>query len=108
TGFMITRTGHYKPFMLVGVSFIAVGTWMITRLSYGATGGELTVAMVVLGIGIGMCMQQYTLVVQNQAKQSDMGIATAATQFFRNVGSTIGIAVFGTAMTLGLPRAIAS
>ena len=108
TGALITRTGHYKPFMLIGVALMAAGTWLITRLGYGATSVELTVAMVVLGVGLGMCMQQYTLVVQNQVAQADMGVGTAATQFFRNVGSTIGIAIFGTAMTLGLPAAIAS
>lgn len=108
TGALITRTGSYKPFMLAGVAVMAIGIWMITRLGYGSTSGELTLAMVVLGVGLGMCMQQYTLVVQNQVAQTDMGTGTAATQFFRNVGSTIGIAIFGTAMTLGLPRAIAS
>lgn len=108
TGSLITRTGRYKSFMLTGVVLMAVGIWMITRLGYGSTSAELTWAMVVLGIGLGLCMQQYTLVVQNQIAQADMGIGTAATQFFRNVGSTIGIAIFGTAMTLGLSGAIAS
>lgn len=108
TGLLITRTGRYKPFMLVGVALMAVGVWMITRLGYGSTSGELTLAMVVVGVGLGMCMQQFTLVVQNQVAQSDMGVGTAATQFFRNVGSTIGIAIFGTAMTLGLSESIRS
>lgn len=108
TGAMITRTGRYKPFMLAGIALMLAGTWLIARLGYGSTAMELTVAMVVLGVGLGLCMQQYVLVVQNQVAQSDMGVATAATQFFRNVGSTIGIAIYGTAMTLGLPEAISS
>lgn len=108
TGALITRTGRYKPFMLVGVVLMGVGIWMITRLGFGSTANELTLAMIVLGVGLGMCMQQYTIVVQNQVSQRDIGVGTAATQFFRNVGSTIGIAVFGTAMTLGLPQAIVS
>ncbi|WP_153504686.1 MDR family MFS transporter [Cumulibacter manganitolerans] len=106
TGMLITRTGRYKPFMVVGVVIMGVGYWLLTRLGYGSSTGALTGTMVVVGVGLGMCMQQYTLVVQNNADRADMGVATAATQFFRNVGSTVGIAIFGTAMTTGLGDAI--
>jgi hypothetical protein len=53
-------------------------------------------------------VQQYTLVVQNASLRQDLGVATASTQFFRNVGSTVGIAIFGSVMTGGLAAAIAS
>lgn len=106
-GQMITHTGRYKAIMLAGVATMAAGVWLLTRLTHAATSGQLTIAMVVLGVGLGLCMQQYTLLVQNDAAQSDLGIATASTQFFRNVGSTVGIAIFGTVMTTGLHEAIA-
>ena len=108
TGLLVTRTGHYKPFMLTGIAIMAAGTFLLTRLDHNATSGQLTMAMVVLGIGLGMAMQQFTLVVQNAVSRADMGVATAATQFFRNVGSTVGIAIYGTIMASGLSQQIGS
>lgn len=107
TGLLITRTGRYKPFMLAGIAIMAAGTYLLTRLDHTATATQLTVAMVVIGIGLGMAMQQYTLVVQNVVTRADMGVATASTQFFRNVGSTVGIAIYGTVMATGLAERIA-
>ena len=108
SGLVVTRTGRYKAIMIAGVVVMAVGMWLLTRLTWTSSQTELTVAMVVLGLGLGMAMQQYTLVVQNAVDRADLGVATASTQFFRNVGSTVGIAVFGTVMTSGLAAAIAS
>ncbi|HMM93483.1 MDR family MFS transporter [Phycicoccus sp.] len=108
TGLLITRTGVYKPFMALGVVVMGAGIWLLTRLTFDSSQTQLTLAMVVLGVGIGMAMQQYTLVVQNAAAKRDLGVATASSQFFRNVGSTVGIAVFGTVLTSGLGGAIAA
>ena len=105
-GAVVTRTGRYKAIMLSGVAIMAAGAWLLTRMDHTATQTQLTVAMVVFGIGLGMAMQLYTLVVQNAASARDMGVATASTQFFRSVGSTVGIAVLGTVMTSGLADAI--
>ena len=105
-GLFITKTGRYKGIMVSGVVIMGAGVWLLTRLGHTSTPGDLTVAMVVLGIGLGLCMQHYTLVVQNATSRRDLGVATASTQFFRNVGSTIGIAIFGTVMTSGLSEAI--
>ena len=105
-GQLITRTGRYKEIMLAGVALMAAGVWLLTRLTHTATSGELTTAMIVLGVGLGLCLQQYTLLVQNASARGDLGVATASTQFFRNVGSTVGIAIFGTVMTTGLQAAI--
>lgn len=108
TGLLITRTGHYRPFMLAGIAIMGGGVFMLTRLTHEATAGQLTLSMVVLGIGLGMAMQQYTLIVQNVVSRKDMGVATASTQFFRNVGSTVGIAIYGTVMASGLGERVAS
>ncbi|WWF06919.1 MFS transporter [Janibacter terrae] len=108
TGMLITRTGRYLPFMLTGIVVMAAGVLMLTRLDHTATSLQLTGSMVVLGIGLGMAMQQFTLVVQNSVSRADMGVATSSTQFFRNVGSTVGIAVFGTVMSSGLQERIAA
>lgn len=108
TGLLITRTGRYKLFMVIGVVLMAVGVWLLTRLTVDDSPWELFTAMTVLGVGLGMAMQQYTLVVQNVVDQRDMGVATATTQFSRNIGSTVGIAVYGSIMTGGLVQAIGS
>ena len=107
SGLVITRTGRYKGIMLSGVAIMGAGLFLLTRLTWTSTQTQLTVAMIVLGVGLGMAMQQYTLVVQNAVARADLGVATASTQFFRNVGSTVGIAIFGTVMTSGLTAAIA-
>jgi len=107
-GLVITRTGRYKAVMLTGVVVMGAGLYLLTRLTATSSQSQLTSAMVVLGIGLGLAMQQYTLVVQNSVQRADLGVATASTQFFRNVGSTVGIAVFGTVMTSGLAAAISS
>lgn len=107
TGFLITKTGRYKEFMLLGTVVLGVGLWMLTRLGVHSSEWHLTAAIAVMGTGLGMAMQQYTLVVQNAVARSDLGVATAALQFFRNVGNTVGVAIFGGVMTNGLAGAIA-
>ena len=108
TGYLVTRTGRYKEFMLLGSVVIAVALWLLTRLGVESSQWQLTGALAVLGAGLGLAMQQYTLVVQNAVGRSDLGVATATLQFFRNVGNTVGIALFGAVMTAGLPQAIGS
>ncbi|WP_299520360.1 MDR family MFS transporter [uncultured Serinicoccus sp.] len=108
TGLLVTKTGHYKPFMLTGVAIMASGVWLLTMLSKTSSPWELFGSMAVVGVGLGMAMQQYTLVVQNVVARRDLGVATATTQFSRNIGSTVGIAVYGSIMTGGLGAAVAS
>ena len=107
-GLVITKTGRYKLQTLFGILLMGAGFWMLIRMDYSATEIDLTLAMVVFGIGLGLAMQVYTLIVQNSSSRRDLGVATASTQFFRNVGSTVGIAVFGTIMSSGLSANIAA
>ncbi|GAB3699332.1 MDR family MFS transporter [Mariniluteicoccus flavus] len=106
-GLLITRTGRYKELTVAGVVLVGVGYWLLTRMHFGSSNLDLTIAMGVLGVGLGACMQQYTLMIQNNARRTDLGVATATNQFFRNVGSTVGIAIYGTIMTSTMPGAIA-
>lgn len=106
-GFLVTKTGRYKEVILAGAALMIAGYVWLTRLGYGSHPLELTGAMTVFGIGLGLAMQQYTLIVQNNARRQDLGVATSSIQFFRNVGSTVGIAIFGTVMASTLPGAIA-
>ncbi len=107
SGLLVTRTGKYKPIILTGVVLITAGYFLLSLLEYGDPEWRITIAMLVIGIGLGSCNQNFLLVVQNTAGPTNMGIATASTQFFRNMGSTIGVTVFGSIMGSQLPGAVA-
>ena len=107
-GQLVTRTGRYKAIIVVGLALVGAGEWLLTRLDADATQTQLTLAMVVVGAGIGLALQQLLLVVQNDAAQRDLGVATASSQFFRNVGATVGVAILGTVMNSGLRESIAA
>lgn len=105
-GQLVTRTGRYKAIIVLGVALVGSGEWLLTRLDHTATQTQLTLAMVVVGAGIGLALQQLLLVVQNDAAQRDLGVATASSQFFRNVGATVGVAILGSVMNSGLRESI--
>lgn len=101
-GLLITKTGRYKGFMISGLVVLLLGYLGLTMLTADSSKLALSGLLVVIGIGLGLSMQVFTLVVQNNAKRSEMGIATSAVQFFRNLGSTVGTAVLGTVMSASL------
>lgn len=101
-GFMITRTGRYKGFMVSGLAILIGGYVLLAMLDADSSKVALSGILVMIGFALGLSMQVFTLVVQNSAKRSEMGIATSAVQFFRNLGSTVGTAILGTAMSSGL------
>ncbi|WP_084740330.1 DHA2 family efflux MFS transporter permease subunit [Cryptosporangium aurantiacum] len=96
SGSVISRTGKYKVFPIVGTAVMAVGLFLMSRMDQH-TGVLLeSVYMFVLGSGLGLAMQVLTIAVQNTVAYGDLGTATAGVTFFRTVGSTVGTAVFGT------------
>lgn len=105
-GLLITRWGRYKPFIVGGTAVMLFGFYLLTQVHYGSSQLQLTIAMIVIGAGLGGAMQTFTLIVQNAAERRDLGVATAATQFFRSTGGTVGIAILGTIMTSRLATAI--
>ncbi|MBX6763284.1 MAG: MFS transporter [Rubrobacteraceae bacterium] len=98
-GRLITRTGRYKVFVLAGIIVMGIGYLLLSNLGYDSTQNDMRLAMVVVGLGLGAVMQTFTLIVQNAVTREDLGVATAASQFTRSVGATIGIAIMGTIMT---------
>jgi hypothetical protein len=74
---------------------ITIGTILFARMNVTTTPLEVMVAMVTAGFGMGLMLPGYTVAVQNAAPHKHMGIATASSTFFRSVGSTVGVAVFG-------------
>ena len=105
-GRLITWTGRYKGFLLAGTVVTALGYYLLTRLEYGSTQGDLTLAMTVVGLGLGAVLQTYTLIVQNATSRSDLGVATSMTQLSRSLGATVGTAIFGTIMVNGMRKEV--
>lgn len=101
-GFIISKTGRFKPQMLMGVPLIALGFFLMLGLGPSSPYEALLFRMLLIGMGIGAAMQTYTIVVQSAVPYRDLGVATSALQFFRNVGSTVAIALLGTMMTSNL------
>jgi len=96
SGTVVSRTGRYKMFPIIGTAVMAVGLFLMSQL--GPSSGALreSLAMVVLGLGIGCAMQVLTIAVQNTVSYSEMGAATSGVTFFRTLGSSFGTAIFGT------------
>jgi len=94
-GQLITRTGHYKTFPVLGGGFMVTGMVLLSTLTM--TTGKLvtSVFMVVLGMGMGFLMQTTMLISQNSVSQKDLGVASSAATFFRSIGGSFGVSLFG-------------
>lgn len=97
-GNLITKTGKYKVFALVGFIVMAAGLLLNTTLEVDSSLGKLIVQLVVIGIGLGMNMPVFNITVQNAVEHKFLGVATSAMQTFRQIGGTIGVAIFGSVM----------
>jgi EmrB/QacA subfamily drug resistance transporter len=95
SGRLITRTGRYKIFPILGAAVLIVALFLMSRLRVDTPYWQLATYQVLFGAGLGMTMQTITTAVQNAVEFRDLGAATSATTFFRQMGGTIGAAVFG-------------
>jgi EmrB/QacA subfamily drug resistance transporter len=94
-GRLISKWGRYRPFPIAGTAIMTVGMYLLSRLDVNSTGAYTALSMLVLGLGLGMVMQVLVLAVQNAVDPRHMGAATSGTILFRQVGGSIGIAMFG-------------
>ena len=95
SGVIVGRTGRYKIFPVAGTAVMAIGFVLLSRMGPDTSTVVQSLYLVVLGAGIGMCMQVLVLIVQNTVDFSDLGVATSGVTFFRTIGSSFGAAVFG-------------
>jgi EmrB/QacA subfamily drug resistance transporter len=95
SGVIVGRTGRYKIFPVAGTAVMAIGFVLLSRMGPDTSTVLQSLYLVVLGAGIGMCMQVLVLIVQNTVDFSDLGVATSGVTFFRTIGSSFGAAVFG-------------
>ena len=95
SGIVVSRTGRYKIFPVVGTLIMALGMFLLSNLHPESPLWELLASLAVLGMGVGLSMQILTLVVQNTFPGAIVGTATASVNFFRQVGATVGSALVG-------------
>lgn len=95
TGQLISRTGHYKVFSIMGTAVAAAGMYLLSTMDAATTRTEAALPMVVLGAGIGFIMPTLVLAVQNSVSSRDIGVATAGVNFFRQIGASFGTALIG-------------
>jgi EmrB/QacA subfamily drug resistance transporter len=96
TGQLISRTGRYRLFPIVGSVFILGGLSLLALLGEGSAPVAVGGILVVTGIGMGMTFQPYIIATQNAVEVSNLGIATATIQFFRSMGGSLAVAALGT------------
>lgn len=95
SGQIVSRTGRYKLFPLVGMVIMGIGLWLLSTLEVSDSTVRMCVFLAVFGAGIGLSMQILVLIVQNSVPNRIVGTATASSNFFRQVGATVGSAVVG-------------
>jgi EmrB/QacA subfamily drug resistance transporter len=94
SGQVTSRTGRYKIFPVLGSVLMVVGLLVMTRIGADTALWEADVYMAIFGLGLGMNMQSIVLAMQNSVDPRDMGVATSAVTFFRQVGGSLGTAIF--------------
>lgn len=108
SGQLISKTGRYKVFPVAGTFIMVIGLYLLSLLTASSSLVQASLFMLVLGLGLGGVMQVLVIAVQNAVPYSHLGTATSAATFFRSIGGSFGVAVFGaifnSRLTLNLPK----
>ncbi len=94
SGQVISRTGHIRLFPIVGSAVMTVGLFLLSLCNADTPQVWVSLAMFVLGIGLGSCLQPILLIVQSSVPPTEIGVATSSATFFRQIGGTLGVAIF--------------
>jgi EmrB/QacA subfamily drug resistance transporter len=95
-GQLLSKSGKHRLLAISGTGLAAIGLYLLSRMDAGATHFHLLRNAIIAGIGFGALNPTYEVLVQNAAPREQMGVATGSTQFFRTIGGTLGLALFGT------------
>jgi EmrB/QacA subfamily drug resistance transporter len=95
SGQIVSRTGRWKVFPIAGTGITALGLLLLHQLDENSSSAELSGFFFVFGLGLGLVMQVLVLIVQNAVPYEDLGVATSGATFFRSIGASFGVAVFG-------------
>ncbi|WP_405580977.1 DHA2 family efflux MFS transporter permease subunit [Streptomyces sp. NBC_01190] len=96
SGQIVSRTGHYKVFPVAGTAVTVVGLLLLHQLDEHTSTLVTSLFLLVFGLGLGLIMQVLVLAVQNSVGYQDLGSATSGTTFFRSIGASFGVSIFGT------------
>jgi EmrB/QacA subfamily drug resistance transporter len=96
SGQIVSRTGRWKVFPVAGTAVTTLGLLLLHQLDADSGDGEMAAYFFVFGLGLGLVMQVLVLIVQNAVSYEDLGVATSGATFFRSIGASFGVAVFGT------------
>ncbi|MET8091310.1 MDR family MFS transporter [Micromonospora sp. NPDC005220] len=107
TGRAMTRIGRYKWFPVAGSVTLLVGMFLFTQLKVSTSLWVAFGFMVVIGVGLGLCMQSLILAVQNAVSVRDLGAGTSSATFFRSLGGSFGVAILGTVLSSRLTSGLA-
>ncbi|MFH9227543.1 DHA2 family efflux MFS transporter permease subunit [Streptomyces lydicus] len=107
SGQIVSRTGHYKVFPIAGTAVVTVGLLLLHRLDPASGVAEMSASFFVFGFGLGLVMQVLVLIAQNAVPYQDLGVATSGATFFRSIGASFGVSIFGTIFTSKLGPRIA-
>ncbi len=102
SGKVITKTGKYKIFPIIGMPLMALGMWLFSHLSLTTSHLWLSIWMFIMGMGLGCVMQIPVLATQNATEPKLLGTATGLVTFFRSIGGALGGAIFGTILNIRL------
>ncbi|MFI8914714.1 MFS transporter [Streptomyces sp. NPDC053513] len=106
SGQLISRTGRYKVYPVIGGAVSVLGMWLLSRMDTDTPRLQHSLWQAVLGTGIGLVMPVLVLAVQNSVRPADLGTATSAHTYFRQIGGSVGAAVFGTLFASRLDDAL--
>jgi EmrB/QacA subfamily drug resistance transporter len=95
SGRLVTRTGRYKIFPIVGSAVLAVGLYLLAQLGPHTSFGITSIYMAIVGLGVGLVMQVLVVAVQNSVPYSQLGTATSTATFFRTIGGSFGVSGLG-------------
>lgn len=95
SGIIISKTGHYKIFPIIGMTLATVGIYLLSTMNADTSQLITSIYMIIVGMGMGFCMQTMVLIVQNSVPAKDVGAATASNNFFREIGISLGVSIFG-------------
>lgn len=99
TGQVVTRTGKYKKLALTGALIMAIGMYLLSTMDTDTSNRMAAINLIVVGLGLGMAFPIFNLTIQNAVPHSNLGVATASIQLFRQMGGTVGVAVMGSVMS---------
>jgi EmrB/QacA subfamily drug resistance transporter len=95
SGQLISRSGRYRRFPIAGTAIMTLGMFLLSRIAVDTSAWQTALDMLIVGVGIGLVMQTLTLAAQNAVEYDLLGVATSGSMLFRQVGGSIGVALFG-------------